>query len=1065
MTLVSSAALANNPFSPQRMGLGNSALSASAKDVDAQISELNLAIEQIKQREAELRQQVSNYSEREKGLQHQIEQAKQHLYPNQQALTNQLENAHRRLTQLKQAEAQLALELSQYGQRQRELPSLIRQAKQALAQQIESQDEAPQDAKLARLQRLRETYLRHSLQVLEAEQELASPLQTLKQLRLEHKRAQIITQDDLLEQLNLMSQQARSTNAERALELTQGQLEQVKNPLLRPILEQNLTLANALQELAEATDAAQLEQQQLEVLYQKQSLQLSQLNQQLQLMEISAAYGDNLLQHLWQLKAPPSASQLESKLNDARLYQFQYQQQQGQLQRQLPQDRAPKNEREQLLLFQLQLLDELVEQFGEHVTELTRLRVVYEQLSQQYSSIEGLLNEHLFWVPNAVPINSFWLGNLGNSLIWMLGSSEWQSLYDANEELSHLWAWWLILLVLFLVVHDIVSRPYQTLLKEQVQYVGKVTQDGFSHTLTILAASIGYAALLAIPVILAGFIYLASDVTFVRAVGVGIASVGSLFFLYRLAVQLAHPHGVLIGHFRRKPEMVNDALKLFFRFSLISLPLVGLLGFSEFLDNSLFRNSIGRGVFILFALVLWYFYLRLNRLLRGYRMLKNPDKNQQLLERGLWLVLLIFPLACAGLAIKGYFYTASQLLTQLQLSVLLGLTFQLAYMMVKRWMLIEQRRIAFERAKARRAEQLAQRESSSEPSQDPIVEAIAENADDQMLDLDTIQTQSLGLMRTLFILGFLLSLVGLWTQTQTAFLSMLDGVTLWNTISQVNGIEQAVPITLKSVLAAVIIVGVAWVIASNLPGLLELVILQRLELTPGTGFAIATVSRYLVVMLGLFIAFGSIGVEWSKLQWLIAALSVGLGFGLQEIFANFISGLIILMEKPVRIGDTVTIRDLTGTVSKIQIRATTIMDWDRKEIIVPNKAFITEQLINWSLSDPITRVIIKVSVARDSDPSLVEALLHQSVKESEFALDLPEPEVWFAGFGQHTQDYEVRAYAKEMAARWPLKHDLHKKISARLKDNGVDLAYPQLEIHMSGKGGTNLGDGGSILKS
>ncbi|WP_159190571.1 mechanosensitive ion channel domain-containing protein, partial [Klebsiella pneumoniae] len=94
-----------------------------------------------------------------------------------------------------------------------------------------------------------------------------------------------------------------------------------------------------------------------------------------------------------------------------------------------------------------------------------------------------------------------------------------------------------------------------------------------------------------------------------------------------------------------------------------------------------------------------------------------------------------------------------------------------------------------------------------------------------------------------------------------------------------------------------------------------------------------------------------IGIEWSKLQWLVAALGVGLGFGLQEIFANFISGLIILFEKPIRIGDTVTIRDLTGSVTKINTRATTISDWDRKEIIVPNKAFITEQFINWSLSD------------------------------------------------------------------------------------------------------------------
>ncbi len=166
-------------------------------------------------------------------------------------------------------------------------------------------------------------------------------------------------------------------------------------------------------------------------------------------------------------------------------------------------------------------------------------------------------------------------------------------------------------------------------------------------------------------------------------------------------------------------------------------------------------------------------------------------------------------------------------------------------------------------------------------------------------------------------------------------------------------------------------------------------------------------------------------MEWSKLQWLVAALSVGLGFGLQEIFANFISGLIILFEKPVRIGDTVTIRDLTGTVSKIQIRATTIVDWDRKEIIVPNKAFITEQLINWSLSDAITRVTLSINVKYLADSELVTQLLYNAAEECELVLDTPAPEVFFLGLTADCQNFEVRAYAAETGHRLSLTHDLH----------------------------------------
>jgi hypothetical protein len=104
----------------------------------------------------------------------------------------------------------------------------------------------------------------------------------------------------------------------------------------------------------------------------------------------------------------------------------------------------------------------------------------------------------------------------------------------------------------------------------------------------------------------------------------------------------------------------------------------------------------------------------------------------------------------------------------------------------------------------------------------------------------------------------------------------------------------------------------------------------------------------------LVFAFQAIGVSWSSIQWLAAAITVGLGFGLQEIFANFVSRLILLFERPIRLGDTVTVGDVEGTVSRIQIRATTVTDWNRKEIVIPNKEFVTDRIINWSLSDQIT---------------------------------------------------------------------------------------------------------------
>ena len=173
----------------------------------------------------------------------------------------------------------------------------------------------------------------------------------------------------------------------------------------------------------------------------------------------------------------------------------------------------------------------------------------------------------------------------------------------------------------------------------------------------------------------------------------------------------------------------------------------------------------------------------------------------------------------------------------------------------------------------------------------------------------------------------------------------------------------------------------------------------------------------------------------------------GLGFGMQEIFSNFISGLIILFEKPIRIGDTVTIRNLTGTVTKINTRATTISDWDRKEIIVPNKAFITEQFVNWSLSDNLTRVVLTVPAPGEANSEEVTKILMNAAERCSLVLDNPAPEVYPVDLQQGIQIFEMRIYAAEMGHRMPLRHEIHQLILAGYREHGITLPYPPFRAH------------------
>jgi potassium efflux system protein len=175
---------------------------------------------------------------------------------------------------------------------------------------------------------------------------------------------------------------------------------------------------------------------------------------------------------------------------------------------------------------------------------------------------------------------------------------------------------------------------------------------------------------------------------------------------------------------------------------------------------------------------------------------------------------------------------------------------------------------------------------------------------------------------------------------------------------------------------------------------------------------------------------------------------VGIGFGLQEIVANFISGLIILFERPIRVGDVVTVGDTDGVVTKIRIRATTIRNGDRKELLVPNKEFITSRLLNWSLSDKVTRVMVTAGVAYGTDVERAHALLREAAEAHERVLADPKPVLSLAGFGDNSPTLILRAFIDDLDYRLATISDLHKAINRKFEQAGIVIAFPQRDLHL-----------------
>jgi len=272
----------------------------------------------------------------------------------------------------------------------------------------------------------------------------------------------------------------------------------------------------------------------------------------------------------------------------------------------------------------------------------------------------------------------------------------------------------------------------------------------------------------------------------------------------------------------------------------------------------------------------------------------------------------------------------------------------------------------------------------------------------------------------------------------------MDDIQLWDV--QLAGRTEFV--TLRDVMFSAIMFIMTYFGVRNMPGMLELLLLQRLPLDAGARYAVTSIFRYILLVIGAILALGYLKIPWSNYSWLVAAISVGLGFGLQEIVANFVSGLILLLERPVRVGDVVTIDGTTGVVSRIQMRATTVTNWDNQELVVPNKDLISGKLLNWTLSSVVNRLSLPFGVAYGTDPAFVRQIVLDAITSNRALLHEPKPMVTFEEFGDSSLNFTLRCCVSTIERRWQIVHDLNVAINNVLKEHNIEIPFPQRDIHI-----------------
>ena len=698
---------------------------------------------------------------------------------------------------------------------------------------------------------------------------------------------------------------------------------------------------------------------------------------------------------------------------------------------------------ERLMRQQRELLEALTNGHARYIDQLSALLTNLRYLAERSDAYSQLLESNLFWIPSAKPIGVQTVAAAGRTLSWLGMPAHWQHVFESARANIVGHPLRIATLIALLSATMVKRRSFKQRLAAMQPYIGKVSFDRFALTLQAYWTT----ALLALPepLLLYTLAQLTAAPTGFSASFSRALTVGALVLLFmEFMRQVVRKGGLAEVHFRVRPTTLAFLRRNNRWLIVVIVPIVVVMVLLNAQATPEIRDGLGRIALLVLCLALAVFGAQIVRRARLPVRVGAP-RRWYAMYLG-YPSLVAVPLALIALSMLGYHYSAKQLLGLLMQSIAVIAVAMLVYYTLVRAFMVYERQLALERLREKRAAAIAK--NADRDAAERSAEGVPDTIDDQEIDRHTMTTQTNAVIRLLVWGGAIVAVAAVWHHLLPIVRS-LDEVIVWQTAADGAGVVQGV--TLWSLLVALTVFTVSVIAVKNLPGVLEVAILSRMDLAAGTGYAVTTVLKYAIVLGGVLTAANMLGADWSKLQWLVAALSVGLGFGLQEIVANFVSGIVILFEKPFRLGDTVTIDTYTGTVTRIRIRATTISDWDRKELIIPNKSFITRNFINWTLSDSITRVVIPVGVAYGADTEKVLASLMGVANENMHVYNDPPPAALFIGFGDCALNFELRVFAGSVLDRAILAHELHMAIDARFREQGIEIAFPQRDMHLDSR--------------
>ncbi|MEE4660395.1 MAG: mechanosensitive ion channel domain-containing protein [Halieaceae bacterium] len=659
------------------------------------------------------------------------------------------------------------------------------------------------------------------------------------------------------------------------------------------------------------------------------------------------------------------------------------------------------------------------------------------------NSYRDFISERLLWIRSSQAFSIDTLKMLPGELLAVVSPAAW---WNVVEALPGALLGSVLFPVLLLVV-AVLLRYRGLMLRRLIDtsaVVGQVDRDTFSAT----AQGMVYTLLLAaawplLAVTLGAALEVVNfDGRLERSVGLALKRLTGYFYGLEVLRHLMIKQGLVRSHFSW-PEHVADRLqKKVLQLEAVFIPAVFVAIIANRTQAQEGQSILASVALMVALLALSRFFMQTPSLAQGQlaRLIKvQGSVRQGLLGRLLRYFLTLLPLVLVVCILLGYTHTAIEFLASMVGTLALFVGLLLLHEFGVRWLRLMRLRLIERERQA--AIQAAQAASEGEGEPDPEV-------DFESADPDELDSEGRNLLNTTLLVLAVTGTWGVWSDVLPA-LGILDAVELWSTTRLVDGVETRSPVTPLDIVKVLLVTFAGFVLTQRLPSLLDLFLRQKVELAAGTVYATVTLIRYVLIAVFVVVVMGMLGADWSQIQWAVAALSVGIGFGLQEIVANFISGIILLFEQPIRVGDIITVGETSGSVTKIRMRATTVRDWDGKELLVPNKEFITGRLLNWSLSDQQTRLVVEIGVAYGSDVPRAMQIALDAAKAHPDVLADPEPFITFDAFGDNSLALTLRCYLPSLDRRLFVGSELRNAINDQYNAAGIVIAFPQRDVHLN----------------